>query len=81
MVWLVIGIIGIVVASLVTGTWEFAFGSIVGLLAVAGFLWGWGLIGLAFLAIGIVLLATASKFPARTAEGSAVLAEAKGFEL
>ena len=40
MVWLVIGIIGIVVASLVTGTWEFAFGSIVGLLAVAGFLWG-----------------------------------------
>ncbi len=49
--------------------------------AVAGFLWGWGLIGLAFLAIGIVLLATASKFPARTAEGSAVLAEAKGFEL
>ena len=40
MVWLVLGVIGIVVASLVTGTWEFAFGSIVGLLAVVGFLWG-----------------------------------------
>lgn len=51
---------------------------------VAGFLGslvGWGLIGLAGLVVGIILLASMGKFTARTADGSAMLAQTKGFEL
>ena len=42
---------------------------------------GFGLIGLAAVICGIAILALNNKFGARTATGSAVLAQAKGFEL
>jgi hypothetical protein len=42
---------------------------------------GWGLVGLAPILIGIGVLIMNNKFGRRTAEGSAVLAQAKGFEL
>jgi uncharacterized membrane protein YgcG len=42
---------------------------------------GWGLLGGAFVLTGVLLLALANLMPARTADGSAVLAQAKGFEL
>ncbi|MCW3159302.1 DUF2207 domain-containing protein [Micropruina sonneratiae] len=42
---------------------------------------GWGLVGLAGVICGIAMLALSNRFGARTAEGSAVLAQAKGFEL
>lgn len=45
-----------------------------------GFL-GWGLVGLPLIVFGIGLLTMIGKFRTRTAEGSAVLAQAKGFEL
>ncbi|WP_342372878.1 DUF2207 domain-containing protein [Propioniciclava soli] len=48
------------------------------ILAVAA---GWGLVGLALLITGVLVMALSNRFGRRTAEGSAVLAEAKGFEL
>lgn len=42
---------------------------------------GLGLVGLAFVVTGLAVVVSANKFGRRTAEGSAVLAEAKGFEL
>ena len=51
-----------------------------GLGVVLGFL-GFGLIGLAGVITGIGVLIANNRFGARTAEGSAVLAQTKGFEL
>lgn len=48
--------------------------------AVMAFL-GHGIIGLGALVPGLVMLAMAGKMPSRTPEGSAALAQAKGFEL
>ncbi len=45
-----------------------------------GFL-GFGLVGLAPIVVGVVVCATSGKYGARTPTGSAVLAQAKGFEL
>lgn len=42
---------------------------------------GWGLAGIPLVLFGIGVLALTGKFRTRTAEGSAVLAQAKGFEL
>lgn len=42
---------------------------------------GWGLVGLAGIICGIAMLVLNNRFGARTAEGSAVLAQTKGFEL
>jgi hypothetical protein len=42
---------------------------------------GWGLVGLAPLLVGIAILIRNNSFGRRTADGSAVLAQAKGFEL
>ncbi|MFT4295962.1 MAG: DUF2207 domain-containing protein [Micropruina sp.] len=42
---------------------------------------GFGLVGLAGVICGLVMLALSNRFGVRTAEGSAVLAQAKGFEL
>ena len=42
---------------------------------------GFGLVGLAGVICGVVMLALNNRFGARTATGSAVLAQAKGFEL
>ncbi|HMR49615.1 MAG TPA: DUF2207 domain-containing protein [Arachnia sp.] len=42
---------------------------------------GWGLAGIPLLVFGIGVLALIGKFRTRTAQGSAVLAQAKGFEL
>jgi hypothetical protein len=42
---------------------------------------GWGLLGLAGVITGVGVLIMNNKFGARTADGSAVLAQAKGFEL
>jgi uncharacterized membrane protein YgcG len=42
---------------------------------------GWGLVGLAVVVVGIGVLIMNNRFGRRTAEGSAVLAQAKGFEL
>ncbi|GAA1436152.1 DUF2207 domain-containing protein [Microlunatus lacustris] len=42
---------------------------------------GWGLVGLAVVLVGIVVLVTAHRMPARTAAGSAVLAQTLGFKL
>ncbi len=42
---------------------------------------GFGLIGVAAVICGLVMLAMNNRFGARTADGSAVLAQAKGFEL
>jgi len=47
---------------------------------LAGFL-GWGLIGLAGVIVGAGVLARSNHFGRRTATGSAVLAQTKGFEL
>lgn len=41
---------------------------------------GWGLVGLAGIIVGLATIALANKFPARSAEGSAVLVQTKGFE-
>lgn len=41
---------------------------------------GWGLIGLAVVAVGIVALATAGQLVSRTADGTAVLQQSRGFE-
>lgn len=51
-----------------------------GLMVVAGLL-GFGLVPLGILVAGVVLLMFSSTIPARTPSGSAVYAEAKGFEL
>ena len=42
---------------------------------------GWGLLGLSGIIVGLVIALSARKFSARTAEGSAALAQTKGFEL
>jgi hypothetical protein len=42
---------------------------------------GWGLVGLAPILVGIGVLIMNNKFGRRTADGSAMLAQAKGFEL
>ena len=42
---------------------------------------GWGLLGGALVLTGLVLVAAAKAMPARTPDGSAMLAQAKGFEL
>ncbi|MCE1175337.1 MAG: DUF2207 domain-containing protein, partial [Propionibacteriales bacterium] len=42
---------------------------------------GWGLVGLALIVVGIGVLIRNNSFGRRTADGSAVLAQAKGFEL
>jgi hypothetical protein len=42
---------------------------------------GWGLVGLAPIIIGLAILLRNNAFGRRTADGSAVLAQAKGFEL
>ncbi|MFP5417396.1 MAG: DUF2207 domain-containing protein [Actinomycetes bacterium] len=48
---------------------------------VLAFAFGFGLLGLAPVAAGVALLAIAHRAGRRTAEGSAVLAQSKGFEL
>ncbi|MFT3971322.1 MAG: DUF2207 domain-containing protein [Micropruina sp.] len=53
-------------------------GAVVGL--GLGFV-GFGLVGLAGVICGLVMLALSNRFGVRTADGSAVLAQAKGFEL
>ena len=60
-----------------------SIGLILGGIAVGfglGFV-GFGLVGLAGVICGVVMLALSNRFGARTADGSAVLAQAKGFEL
>lgn len=47
----------------------------------AGAWFGWGLLGLSGIIVGALLFLSSGKFTARTAEGSAVLYQAKGFEL
>lgn len=42
---------------------------------------GWGLVGVAVVVVGVATLVLASRMPARTAPGSAVLAQALGFRL
>lgn len=42
---------------------------------------GWGLLGLSGIIVGALLALSAGKFTARTADGSAMLAQTKGFEL
>lgn len=42
---------------------------------------GWGLVGIAVVIVGLGVLIMNNKFGRRTAQGSAVLAQAKGFEL
>lgn len=46
-----------------------------------GYVIGLGLVGLAFVITGAAVLVMSNKFGGRTAEGSAVLAQSKGFEL
>lgn len=58
--------------------------ALVGVGAALGFalgLVGWGLVGLAPILVGFGVLIMNNKFGSRTAMGSAVLAQAKGFEL
>lgn len=55
------------------------FGGVLG--AVLAFTLGWGLIAVPFIVTGLLVLLLCNRFGHRTAEGSAVLAEAKGFEL
>lgn len=59
-----------------------------GLIIAAGVLamlflaqFGWGLVGIPLVVLGIGLIAISGKFRKRTAQGSAYLAQAKGFEL
>jgi uncharacterized membrane protein YgcG len=52
----------------------FGVGYLLGLL-------GWGLVGLAPILVGIAVLILNNRFGRRTADGSAMLAQAKGFEL
>ncbi len=42
---------------------------------------GWGLVGLAGVVVGVAVLLLNNRFSARTPDGSAMLAQAKGFEL
>lgn len=56
-----------------------ALGAGVGL--ALAFLFGLGLVGLGVMAIGVAVLVLNNRFGRRTAEGSAVLAQTKGFEL
>ncbi len=65
--------------------WRFggAFLTIVGavLFVVLGMTFGWPWIALPLIVVGIILFLTAGSMPARTADGSAALAQTKGFEL
>ena len=56
---------------------------VVGIVAtlLLSFLAGWGLLGLPVILAGIAVLIAAPTAPARTADGSAVLAQALGFKL
>ncbi|MGJ3509334.1 DUF2207 domain-containing protein [Enemella sp. A6] len=53
----------------------------VGLGLLLGLAAGWGLFGVAIALIGLAIIGTAHVMPARTPQGSAMLAQAKGFEL
>lgn len=64
--------------ALVGGVLLVALGVGVGLLAG---LVGWGLIGLAVILAGLAVMVRSNRFRRRTATGSAVLAQTKGFEL
>ena len=66
-----LGVVGLAIGCILLG----------GLVGFGAALVGWGLIGIAGIVTGIVLIASMRKFSARTAEGSAVLAQTKGFEL
>lgn len=48
---------------------------------VLGFAWGLGIVGLAPVGLGLAMLAMQRQFVRRTADGTAVLAQARGFEL
>ena len=50
------------------------------LTVLLAFLTGWGVLGLAVVVVGIAVLIASSTAPARTAEGSAVLAQTLGFK-
>ena len=65
--------------AVVGGIGIIVLGAVVAL--ALGYLWGFGLLGLAAVATGLTILIQSGKFGRRTAEGSAVLAETKGFEL
>lgn len=56
-------------------------GAGVGAGVVLGWAAGWGLLGIAGILTGVALLALSGSMPARTPEGSAMLAQTKGFEL
>ncbi|MFV0429442.1 MAG: DUF2207 domain-containing protein [Arachnia sp.] len=60
------------------GAVSIALGVFAGIAAMA---FGWSLIAIPFLVLGIGLIALSPRFRTRTAEGSAYLAQAKGFEL
>lgn len=52
-----------------------------GLGVVLGITSGWGLLGVAIALVGLAMMSVANFMPARTAQGSAVLAQAEGFKL
>lgn len=56
-------------------------GAGIGLGVMLGWVAGWGLLGIAGVLTGLTLVALSGRMPARTAEGSAMLAQTKGFEL
>jgi hypothetical protein len=71
--------------SSVRGRW-YGIGALVlagGVLLTVLLAWilGWGLLGLAVVLLGVVILVAAHAMPARTAAGSAVLAQTLGFKL
>lgn len=66
----ILAVLGAVALILLGGGLSFALGIV-----------GWGLVGVAVVVIGIGVLIMNNRFGRRTAAGSAVLAQAKGFEL
>ncbi|UFU04007.1 DUF2207 domain-containing protein [Ruania suaedae] len=64
--WVVAGIVAFVVGIPVT--------------FVLGVFAGWGGVGVALMAIGVALMVCSAAAPARTAEGTAVLAQVRGFQ-
>ncbi|MDO5682516.1 MAG: DUF2207 domain-containing protein [Propionibacteriaceae bacterium] len=56
-------------------------GAGVGVGFLLGVTTGWGLLGVAGIITGLALMAVSGSMPSRTAQGSAVLAQTKGFEL
>ncbi|NLT30484.1 MAG: DUF2207 domain-containing protein, partial [Propionibacterium sp.] len=71
--------------TVVRTTWYLLGGMVLlggaGLAALLGAVAGWALLGIAIALIGLALIATAHVMPSRTPRGSAMLAQAKGFEL